>query len=51
MATMKMELYYHDLDWHKQELLPGEEYIVSLKADRRLGMVYALTHHSLYRIR
>lgn len=51
MATVKMELYYHDLDWQKQELLPGEESIVSLEADPRLGMVYVLTNHSLYRIR
>jgi hypothetical protein len=51
MTTVKMELYYHDLDWHIQELLPGEESIVSLEADPRLGMVYVLTNHSLYRIR
>ncbi len=51
MATVKMELYYHDLDWHKQDLLPGEEFIVSLEADRRLGILYVLTTHSLYRIR
>jgi len=47
MATVRMELYYHDLDWHKHELLPGEEFIVSLEADNRLGILYVLT----YRIR
>ena len=51
MATVKMELYYHDLDWHKYELLPGEEFIVSLEADSRLGILYVLTNHTLYRIR
>ena len=51
MATVKMELYYHDLDWHKHELLPGEEFIVSLEADSRLGILYVLTNHTLYRIR
>ena len=51
MATLRMELYYHDLDWHKYELLPGEEFIVSLEADSRLGILYVLTNHTLYRIR
>jgi hypothetical protein len=51
LATVKMELYYHDLDWHKHELLPGEEFIVSLEADSRLGILYVLTNHTLYRIR
>jgi hypothetical protein len=51
MATVKMELYYHDLDWHQLELLPGEEIITSLEADRGLGIVYVLTNHSLYRIK
>ena len=51
MATVKMELYYHDLEWHKHELLPGEEFIVSLEADSRLGILYVLTNHTLYRIR
>jgi len=51
MATVKMELYYHDLDWHKYELLPGEEFIVSLEANSRLGILYVLTNHTLYRIR
>jgi len=50
-ATVKMELYYHDLDWHKHDLLPGEEFIVSLEADSRLGILYVLTNHTLYRIR
>ncbi len=51
MATVGMELYYHDLEWQQLELLPGEEIITSLEADRRLGIVYVLTNHSLYRIR
>ncbi len=51
MATVRMELYYHDLDWHKHELLPGEDFIVSLEADNRLGILYVLTNHTLYRIR
>ena len=51
MGTVRMELYYHDLDWQKLELLPGEAIITSLESDRRLGMVYVLTNHSLYRIR
>ena len=46
-----MELYYHDLDWHKHELLPGEEFIVSLEADRRHGILYVLSNHTLYRIK
>ena len=51
MATVKMELYYHDLDWQKHELLPGEEFIVSLEADRRHGILYILSNHTLYRIK
>jgi hypothetical protein len=51
MATLRMELYYHDLDWHKHELLPGEDFIVSLEADSRHGILYVLTSHTLYRIR
>jgi len=51
MATVKTELYYHDLDWHKHELLPGEEFLVSLEADSRHGILYILTSHTLYRIR
>lgn len=51
MTTVKMELYYYDLDWHKHELLPEEEFIVTIKADNRLGILYVLTNHSIYRIR
>jgi hypothetical protein len=51
MATVGMDLYYFDLDWHKQDLLPGDEMITSLAADRRRGIVYVLTNHTLYRIR
>ena len=51
MATVKMELYYHDLEWHNHELLPGEDFIVSLEADSRLGILYVLTSHTLYCIR
>lgn len=50
MTTVKMDLYYYDLDWHKHELLPGEEFIVSLEADSRLGILYVLTNHSIYRV-
>ena len=46
-----MELYYYDLEWQQLELLPGEEIITSLEADRHLSIVYVLTNHSLYRIR
>ena len=51
MATVKMDLYYHDLEWKKLELLPGEEIIASLEADLRLGIIYVLTDKTLYRIR
>ena len=51
MATVRMELYYYDVDWNRMELLPGEPFITSLEADQRLGMVYVLTNHTLYRIR
>jgi hypothetical protein len=51
MATVKMELYFHNLEWHKLELIPGEEIIASLEADLRHGIVYVLTDKTLYRIR
>lgn len=51
LVTVEHELYYHDLDWAKLEIIPGEENIVSMKADRRNGILYVLTSHTLYRIR
>ena len=50
-STVKKELYYHNMEWQKLELLPDEDYIVSIKADRRNAIFYALSNRTLYRIR
>jgi len=50
-ANVKIGLHYHDQELHRQDLLPDDANILSIKADKRNGIVYVLTHHTLYRIR